>query len=457
MSALQSFTGQGSERLPPRPSWGEIWPIILATGVVLIVCVIVPLGTWRAQRALEGTQTVREILDSIWRLGDDLAKAERATNNYLLTSGKIHIEKYQDSVRSVRSDLVRLKDSIGHGPDSFRIKELADLVSTWCARVDSAISAHDHSDHAAAVQILFGDSDDRALLRMNHLIQTIWIEERARQDRYRDDANDNRTRASIAAGSAALLCLTLLLLEFRNFRIRSRQMRLAVDQLAAGEERYRLLSSRLQDLRESDRSILARRVHDEVGQALTVMKLDANRAARLLRSNPEQARSLLDGVQDLADATSRAARSLSMELRPAILDQDGIEAALEWQVNELRKRTSVKIDFHSDLRVRLALKQQVAMFRIAQEAFTNILRHSQAHCVDVGLTQAAGSVLLRIADDGIGIPAERLRDPTSLGFVGMQERADAIGGALTVENLPAGGTAVALSVPVRSEQTAAAL
>jgi signal transduction histidine kinase len=245
------------------------------------------------------------------------------------------------------------------------------------------------------------------------IVTEIDTEQRARHQRAGAELRRFRLRAVPVGLGGAIAVLILLILEFLALRVSFHKIHILVGSIAAGEKGFHLLSVKLQQQREADAAALARRVHDELGQALTVIKLDANRAARLMNSQPERAVILLDTIQKTADETAQSARNISMELRPAILDQLGIVAALEWQLGELRSRTRTKFEFHypSGENLPLAPEDQTAMFRVAQEAFTNVLRHSSAQRVDVTLSRQPHSVVLEISDDGVGIPESTIEAP----------------------------------------------
>ena len=205
------------------------------------------------------------------------------------------------------------------------------------------------------------------------------------------------------------------------------------------------LTDRLQNVRDEEAARISRELHDELGQALTGLRIDASRLERQLSRDTQQLeqRTLLERVTAMGrqiDLTLQAVRRLATELRPLILDDLGLAAAIEWQAQEFQKRTGIPCE--ASIRIddtALAPALSTAFFRILQESLTNVARHAHATHVDVVLTAKEDDICLRVVDDGNGIPGQSSTS-TSLGILGMRERAQAHGGTLTVSSGPNGTT-----------------
>jgi len=222
----------------------------------------------------------------------------------------------------------------------------------------------------------------------------------------------------------------------------------AEDEIRCSREELRALAARLQSAREDERAHIAREVHDELGQALTGLKLDLAWLKPRLR---DQA-SLLERVQAVVgriDGTIDAVRRIATELRPSVLDHLGLVAAVEWQAQEFEKLTGVV--------VRLSLRSAgpavdgtvaTTVFRMLQETLTNVARHAAATRVDIALEVRDEAITLRVADNGRGISAAERTDPHSLGLVGLRERAIACAGELVIEGRPGEGTIVTVRIPL---------
>ena len=222
---------------------------------------------------------------------------------------------------------------------------------------------------------------------------------------------------------------------------------LAGEELRQSRQQLRALAARLQQVREEERTGIAREIHDELGQALTGLRLDIAWMKRLLPPDHEvleQCGSIIRRI----DGTLNTVRRIATELRPSVLDQLGLAAALEWQGQEFGARTGLKVVMElspDDACIPDELGSPV--FRILQESLTNVARHAKASEVAIRLVQADDLLTLEVSDDGIGIPPERLQGTTSLGLVGMRERALVCGGAFSITARPGGGTTVLLTVP----------
>jgi len=229
------------------------------------------------------------------------------------------------------------------------------------------------------------------------------------------------------------------------------QRRRAEEQLRRSHQQLRSLSIYLQSVREEERTRIAREVHDELGQALTSCKLDLAWIASRL---PRDLRPLLDKTRQLSehiDSTIQTVRRISSELRPGVLDYLGLAAALEWQANEFQNRTGIKCDVHARLRdPALSQDLNTTFFRIFQETLTNIIRHAGATQVTVNLKGADDRIILEVKDNGRGISEAEMNNPSSMGLLGMRERASLLGGDFEIHRVPRGpGTRVVVSIPAR--------
>jgi PAS domain S-box-containing protein len=228
----------------------------------------------------------------------------------------------------------------------------------------------------------------------------------------------------------------------------------AEEALRKSGEQLRALAERLQAVREEERIQLAREVHDQVGQALTSLNLDvAWLGERLARPGLAAAHRLLAGrleaMSTLLAQTMGTVQRISSDLRPGMLDDLGLSAAIEWQAEEFATRTGLTCEAHcSPLSRDAGPKCSTAMFRILQELLTNVVRHAQARRVDVELREHAGALILEVRDDGRGIAEEQIHAAKSLGLLGIQERAQAVAGAVEIRGQPGRGTRVTVTVPL---------
>lgn len=220
-------------------------------------------------------------------------------------------------------------------------------------------------------------------------------------------------------------------------------------------EQLRELSAHIEAAREEERTGIAREIHDQLGQALTVIKMDLTWIARRAAADADLPREPLlekvTGLVRMADEVIDEVRRISSELRPAILDQVGLGAAISWKARELETRSHlaclVDISLAADRKLDRGLSS--AVFRVFQEALTNVVRHAGATQVDVHLSESDGSLVLEVRDDGRGITREETDDPRSLGLLGIRERVRRLGGTVTFTRAEPRGTVVKLRAPLR--------
>lgn len=234
----------------------------------------------------------------------------------------------------------------------------------------------------------------------------------------------------------------------------------AEEQLELSRRQMRALTARLESLREEERTRMSREIHDELGQMLTGLKMDlrwmekrlANMDGRTTELNP-----ILDKVVDaseLTDQTIARVQKIAMELRPGVLDHLGLPTAIKYEAQRFGERSGVNCHIYlSELSLDLKPNVSTIMFRILQEALTNAGRHAHATKVDIDLFEQANEIVLQVRDDGKGISTEEMENPRSLGLVGMKERAALLGGSITFEPAPTGGTMVTLRVPKAANDT----
>jgi PAS domain S-box-containing protein len=204
----------------------------------------------------------------------------------------------------------------------------------------------------------------------------------------------------------------------------------------------------LQSAREEERSRIAREIHDELGQALTGLKFDISWIGKKLPEGTEELQDKTRSMGKLVDGTIQMVRRISSELRPGVLDRLGLAAAIEWQAQEFQDRTGIRCMLTPNFDgLKLDRDKAMAIFRIFQEALTNVARHANATAVDVNSSLESGNLMLEVRDNGRGIAENELLDPKSLGLLGMKERALAFGGRVNVVGNPGKGTKVILVIP----------
>lgn len=225
------------------------------------------------------------------------------------------------------------------------------------------------------------------------------------------------------------------------------ERRAAEERLRESEEKLRALTAHLIIVREEERAHIAREIHDELGQVLTGLKMDVVWLARRLQDPALLEKT--DSMCRLVDTTIHTVRKISTGLRPELLDEMGLVAAIGWQATEFQKRTGIRC------RIKLPAEtttfdQDVATttFRVFQEILTNVARHAEASRLEVELTHSDGRLALEVSDNGVGISAGQANARTSVGLLGMQERALRLGGTVSIIGSSGRGTRVSVSIPI---------
>jgi PAS domain S-box-containing protein len=227
----------------------------------------------------------------------------------------------------------------------------------------------------------------------------------------------------------------------------------AEDSLQSSLAELRALAAHLQIVREEERTRVAREIHDELGQALTAIKLELYSLIRELPRDAKQQSNRAESIMKLADETIQQTRRIATELRPVVLDDLGLTAAIEWAAEEFQRRsgTSCILDL-SEENIVIDRERATALFRILQETLTNVARHSQATRVNIQLAEEECSLVLQVSDNGKGIDNRELSAGRSLGILGMRERVLVLGGTIAISGTPYKGTTIEVRIPKTSHK-----
>ncbi len=227
----------------------------------------------------------------------------------------------------------------------------------------------------------------------------------------------------------------------------------AEEKLQHSYEEIRRLASHLQEVREEERLIISREIHDQLGQQLTVMKMDIDwLKKKLVLTNNQPAQGKLDELNLMMDETMKTVRKIAADLRPSLLDDLGLGAAIEWHLNEFEKRSGIAVhNTGLSEEISLPVATKTGLFRIVQESLTNAARYAQAKNIRVKLEKNDDQVLLTIQDDGIGFDQEKVSAKKTFGIVGMRERTTMMGGSYNMRSMPGKGTTIIVHVPLTSK------
>jgi signal transduction histidine kinase len=227
-----------------------------------------------------------------------------------------------------------------------------------------------------------------------------------------------------------------------------RERRAAEMRLKASEESLRALATHLQSVREEEWTRISREFHDQLGQALTGLKMDANWIASRLPGDAQTLRERAQSMSDQIDVSIESVRQIVSRLRPDVPDQLGLSGAIAWQADEFQRRSGIRCHVSLPVEtVQVERGRSTALFRVLQELLTNVARHANATRVEVAMRSDDGEVVLAVEDNGGGIDGEVAHSPKSLGLMGVRERVLPFHGRVEVEGVRGQGTLVKVTLP----------
>ena len=229
-----------------------------------------------------------------------------------------------------------------------------------------------------------------------------------------------------------------------------RQARFRYAELVNSRTELQQLSARLVDAQETERRAISRELHDEVGQALGLLLMDAGRLSNQLGPSDEKGQEIVRSIKTVAERTVQTVRSMALLLRPSMLDDLGLVPAVEWYAREMSRRGETEVEVRAEnISDTLSDPLKLCVYRMVQESLNNASRHAHAKNVTVDLKQSANSISVKIEDDGSGFDPKRTR---GMGLLGMEERVKRLGGTITIESRPGTRTIIRAELPVEPTQ-----
>jgi signal transduction histidine kinase len=446
-----------SSQLVSRFRGVGLFAFVLAVLAALAMLIISELSYRDAARTLEVLNqriVAQAKVQSLWR---DLSEAESGQRGYLLTGRAEYLDPYLKAADGVRRTLAWLQQHPPADAASAGLATEIDRLSTEkLSELATTLHLYQQGNNTRWHELLLsniGQEKMNALRDLSNRLLDLDTAEIAR-DRDRVDRTLVLNRAGVAA--MALLSLLALLMYLRRGvaldREREKQHELIQAQrdrleaeVAARTTQLKELAQHLQTVREDERSRLARELHDELGALLTAAKLDAARLKLRLGTMAPEVAERLAHLNDALNSGIALKRNIIENLRPSSLGNLGLVAALEILVRNFRAEGGATV--HCDLQpVRLTPSSELTVYRLVQEALTNIAKYAQASEVRVSLRPSDDKVRVQVADNGIGFEPERCTGPAH-GLLGMRFRVDAEGGKFRLETAPGAGTRIEAWLP----------
>jgi signal transduction histidine kinase len=273
-------------------------------------------------------------------------------------------------------------------------------------------------------------------------VQQIQNTDHAMVMQFRDLQTSLTESLLLSLGSGLVLVLASMVYILRL----ERQTRLRYEELVRSRGELERLSASLVEAQESERRSLSRELHDEVGQSLGALLVDLGRLSSAMVSNRPELKEQVDKMREVAERTIQAVRNMSLLLRPSMLDDLGLVAALEWHGREVSRHSEIEVEVDSkDVSEDLPDEYNVCIYRLVQEALNNAVRHSGARSVRVRVEQSADRISAIVSDTGRGFVPKRSR---GLGILGMEERIKRLGGSLVIDSTPGQGTTLTAELPL---------
>jgi signal transduction histidine kinase len=437
----------------------------------LIVCFLAALffitgeGQARLQEAGERLQRSAEREHSVDELQDSLARSVAAERGFLLTSNTKYLEGYNRTVVDVEPRLEELGQAYAaSGAELATLRNLHVLIGKRLADLSMLLAIQQAEGSAAAVALVKTSVGSNTEAEIGDVLDRLrdqqTAEHQAAAAHWSSSLFFSRWTTMAATIFNMLLVGVASRLVYLDMRRRVqltaelRDQKLQLERKV--EERTRELvelSTHLQNVAEREKASLARELHDELGGLLVGARMDISWAEQHLKNDPAMKQRLNRVQQNLAAGVDLKRRIIE-ELRPTLLDNVGLFAALRWQMKETCGGAGMTcIESYPDEEPRFKSEAAIALFRIAQEAFSNILKHSEAKTADISLGMDDETLLMRIADDGVGIPAGRFTAIASHGLASMRHRVGALGGRLDVRSPASGGTVLVVQIPIANAVT----
>ncbi|HME38706.1 MAG TPA: CHASE3 domain-containing protein [Steroidobacteraceae bacterium] len=448
------------EALDGLGRWYVAVPPFLIIAFLAVLFFLTGAGQERLQEASERLQrsaTREQVID---QLQNSLSRSVGALRSFLLTGDRKFAAAYETSVAEVEPRLERLRVAYaGSGSSLADVRSLHVLIGKRLADLATTAAIQKTQGTAAAVALVKTSVGSDTGDAINELLGQL----RERESLEHGEAALNwsgslrLSRWITAAGTIFNLLLVgvaarLVYMDMRRRTLQTAELRDQKLQLEReAEERNRELvelSTHLQNVAEREKVKLARELHDELGGLLVGARMDISWAEQHLAGGDPDINLRLQRVQKNLAAGVDLKRRIIEELRPTLLDNVGLFAALRWQLKESCGSAGLKcIESYPDEEPTFTSEAAIALFRIAQEAFTNILKHSAAKSMDITLRLDGDSIVMQISDDGKGIPGGRLNAAGSHGLASMRHRVRALGGRLDVRSSGSVGTSLLIQIP----------
>ncbi len=440
--------------------WYLALPPILLIGFLIGLFFLAAAGQTRLNMTNERAHRSQLREQALTEFAGLMTDAESAQRGYLLTGERAYLTPYAMAVTQVGQALNRLHDAYGGDENSSEFHQLRVLTGKELGELEDGVALLKKRGIPPAASVLSTDVGKRTMDSIVAILGRMRNQEAAEAAAANADwQEDFRLSRWVSAAGAVLnigLVLLAIWLVYSDMRRRARQaaalhnQKLELEQqVAARTTELTALSTHLQGVSEQEKSALSRELHDELGGLLVAARMDLSWLQQRLPTADAAIEQRFKRIHDSLSAGVDLKRRVVEELRPTLLDNMGLFTALRWQFKETCRRTGLRCtETIPESEMKFNADAAIGVFRIAQEALTNILKHSEAKSADLFISIETETFTLRISDDGKGIPSARLVTSTSHGLVSMRHRIAGLGGTWDVGTPASGGTVVTASIPL---------
>jgi signal transduction histidine kinase len=438
-----------------------LMPLALGVIVSLGVLGFAEIGYRRLEFANKAMSTALEMETAVNETLALIGEAESSQRGFLLTGDPTYLKPYKAALPKIDQTFARLRELINANGTAVMIDhtgQLNVLIGKKLNELESTLALNERNGREAAFQLIDTGLGQRLMEEIRSQAQSILDElrESSRKGgtRWAQDIEFGRVGMLTMTAFTIALLFVVWALARREISAREAKRRTLIEEqrrleqeVAARTEELSELSTYLQTVREEEKSRLARDIHDELGGILVGAKMDVAWAAQRCKTALPEAAEKLNRALTVLDEGVEMKRRIIEELRPTLLDNLGISSALDWQVRQTCERAGLQCELNlADLE--LPPEVSIALYRIAQEALTNIVKYASARNVEVELLGDDEGVSLIVHDDGAGLPSGVESSRLSHGIVGMRQRIRALNGTFKISSRPGSGTMIEVFLPV---------
>jgi signal transduction histidine kinase len=448
------------EELGETGRWYLALPPILLIGFLIGLFFLASAGQARLNMTNERAHRSQLREQALNDFAGLITDAESAQRGYLLTGERAYLTPYADAVTQIGQALDRLHDTYGGDENSSEFHELRVLTGKELGELEDGVALLKKRGISQAASVVDTDVGKRTMDAIAAIIATMRSEEAgqaaAANAEWQEDYHLSRWASAAGATLNIGLVLLAIWLVYSDMRRRARQAAALRDQklqleleVEARTSELAALSTHLQGVSEQEKSALSRELHDELGGLLVAARMDLSWLQQRLPTTDPSIEQRFKRIHDSLSAGVDLKRRVVEELRPTLLDNMGLFTALRWQFKETCRRTGLRCtETIPESELKFSPDAAIGVFRIAQEALTNILKHAEAKSADLFISIDRETFTLRITDDGKGIPSGRLATSTTHGLVSMRHRIAGLGGTWDLGSPSSGGTVVTARIPL---------